>query len=109
MKDADLRKLVESFGSVVYKDVVATFDENGADIATEAATAAYIKEQVAGQTYDDTGIRAEVAQLKSDVDNYQSIALGYFIQLKELIENGGTSQEAIAVLDSAILDMTTLA
>ena len=48
LKDADLRKLVESFGSVVYKDVVTTFDENGADIATEAATAKYIKEKIAG-------------------------------------------------------------
>lgn len=48
LKDADLRKLVESFGSVVYKDVVTTFNENGADIATEAATAAYIKEKIAG-------------------------------------------------------------
>ena len=48
LKDADLRKLVESFGSVVYKDVVTTFNEDGADIATEAATAAYIKEKIAG-------------------------------------------------------------
>ena len=48
LKDADLRKLVESFGSVVYKDVVTTFSEDGADIATEAATAAYIKEKIAG-------------------------------------------------------------
>lgn len=47
LKDADLRKLVESFGSVVYKDVVTTFNEDGADIATEAATAAYIKEKIA--------------------------------------------------------------
>ena len=37
LKDADLRKLVESFGTVVYKDVVTTFNEDGADIATEAA------------------------------------------------------------------------
>ena len=48
LKDADLRKLVESFGSVVYKDVVTTFNETGADIATEAATATYIKEQITG-------------------------------------------------------------
>ena len=48
LKDADLRKLVESFGTVVYKDVVTTFNEDGADIATEAATAKYIKEKIAG-------------------------------------------------------------
>ena len=48
LKDADLRKLVESFGSVVYKDVVTTFNAEGADIATEKAIADYIKEQVAG-------------------------------------------------------------
>lgn len=48
LKDADLRKLVESFGSVVYKDVVTTFDAEGLDIATEKATAEYIKEQIAG-------------------------------------------------------------
>lgn len=48
LKDADLRTLVESFGSVVYKDVVTTFDANGVDIATEKATADYIKDQIAG-------------------------------------------------------------
>ena len=48
LKDADLRKLVESFGSVVYKDVVTTFNAEGADIATEKAIADYIKDQVAG-------------------------------------------------------------
>ena len=48
LKDADLRTLVESFGSVVYKDVVTTFNPEGADIATEAAIAAYIKDSVAG-------------------------------------------------------------
>lgn len=50
LKDADLRTLVESFGSVVYKDVVTTFDAEGVDIATEKATAEYIKEQIAGIT-----------------------------------------------------------
>lgn len=64
LKDADLRKLVESFGSVVYKDVVTTFNETGADIATEAATAAYIKEKIAGlqgamHFVGVTGARAE--------------------------------------------------
>ena len=64
LKDADLRKLVESFGSVVYKDVVTTFNEDGADIATEAATAAYIKEKIAGlqgamHFVGVTGVRAE--------------------------------------------------
>lgn len=48
LKDADLRTLVESFGSVVYKDVVTTFDADGVDVATEKATADYIKEQIAG-------------------------------------------------------------
>ena len=43
LKDADLRKLVESFGSAVYKDVVTTFNAEGADIATEKAIADYIK------------------------------------------------------------------
>ena len=48
VKDADLRTLVESFGSAVYKDVVTTFDATGVDIATEKATADYIAEQIAG-------------------------------------------------------------
>lgn len=46
LKDADLRALVETFGNAVYKDVVTTFNPDGVDIATEAATAKYIKEQV---------------------------------------------------------------
>ena len=50
LKDADLRAVVEGFGSAVYKDVVTTFDATGVDIATEAATAAYIQDQVAGIT-----------------------------------------------------------
>ena len=47
LKDEDLRKLVESFGDVVYKNVVTTFDAEGVDIATEAATAKYVKDQIA--------------------------------------------------------------
>lgn len=50
LKDADLRALVESFGDVVYKNVVTTFNESGADIATEAATAAYINQRLADLT-----------------------------------------------------------
>lgn len=48
LKDADLRELVESFGSVVYKDVVTTLTPTGANIATEKATADYIAEQIKG-------------------------------------------------------------
>ena len=48
LKDADLRTLVETFKTAVNYDVVTTFDATGADIATEKATADYIKEQIAG-------------------------------------------------------------
>lgn len=47
LKDADLRALVESFGSVVYKDVITTFDSSSTEVATSAATAAYIADQIA--------------------------------------------------------------
>ena len=48
LKDEDLRTLVESFGNVVYKDVETTFNEDSVNIATSAATAKYIKDQIAG-------------------------------------------------------------
>lgn len=46
LKDADLRAVVESFGSVVFKDVVTTLTEDGANIATEKAVADFIKTQI---------------------------------------------------------------
>ena len=46
LKDADLRAVVESFGSVVFKDVVTTITEDGANVATEKAVADFIKTQI---------------------------------------------------------------
>ena len=48
LKDADLRALVESFGSSVYKDVETTFNPEGANIATSKAIADYIAEKIGG-------------------------------------------------------------
>lgn len=47
LKDADLRALVESFGTVVYKDVETTLTEDGVNVvATSKAVADYIKDQI---------------------------------------------------------------
>ena len=47
LKDADLRALVESFGTVVYKDVETTLTEDGANVvATSAAVATWVKDQI---------------------------------------------------------------
>ncbi len=47
LKDADLRALVETFGSVVYKDVETTLTEDGANVvATSQAVATWVKEQI---------------------------------------------------------------
>lgn len=47
LKDADLRALVESFGTVVYKDVETTLTEEGANVvATSAAVATWVKDQI---------------------------------------------------------------
>ena len=48
LKDADLRTVVESFGTATGYDVDITFDSTGVKLATEAATAAYIADVVAG-------------------------------------------------------------
>ena len=41
-KDEDLRNFVESFGDAVYKDTASEITEEGTDIPTEAAVAAYL-------------------------------------------------------------------
>lgn len=47
LKDADLRALVETFGSVVYKDVEVTLTEDGANVVpTSAAVATWVKDQI---------------------------------------------------------------
>lgn len=47
LKDADLRALVETFGSVVYKDVEVKLTEDGADVVpTSEAVATWVKEQI---------------------------------------------------------------
>ena len=47
LKDADLRALVETFGSVVYKDVEVTLTEDGANVVpTSEAVATWVKDQI---------------------------------------------------------------
>lgn len=47
LKDADLRALVETFGSVVYKDVEVKLTEDGADVVpTSEAVATWVKDQI---------------------------------------------------------------
>lgn len=46
LKDEDLRNFVSTFGTVVMKDVETTFTENGANIATSAAIAEWVKKQI---------------------------------------------------------------
>jgi signal peptidase I len=47
LKDADLRALVESFGTVVYKDVETTLTEDGVNVvATSKAVADWVKEKI---------------------------------------------------------------
>ena len=47
VKDADLRKVVEGFHDAVYKDVSVELTEEGVNLPTEGAVAAYIKKKVA--------------------------------------------------------------
>lgn len=68
LKDADLRALVESFGDVVYKNVVTTFNESGADIATEAATAAYINQRLADLTGAMRFVGVATGRVEGDTD-----------------------------------------
>lgn len=46
VKDADLRKVVEGFHDAVYKDVSVELTEEGVNLPTEGAVAAYIKKKV---------------------------------------------------------------
>lgn len=48
LKDADLRALVETFGSVVYKDVETTFTPEGVNVPTSKAIADYVTKQISG-------------------------------------------------------------
>lgn len=48
LKDADLRALVETFGSVVYKDVETTFTPEGVNVPTSKAIADYVTAQIGG-------------------------------------------------------------
>lgn len=50
LKDSDVRDILATFGDAVLKNVDTTFDDKGVNLATEAATAAWLEEKIAGLT-----------------------------------------------------------
>lgn len=53
-------------------------------------------------------VAEEVGKLSNEIDDYKAYVISVFEQLKQLIQNG-EMDAAVAVLDEAILDLSTLA
>ena len=57
--------------------------------------------------YDDN--KRAISALKGDITNYHNDIVVLLNEIKTLVQNGGTTEQIVALLDQAILDSAVLA
>ena len=104
LKDSDVRNILATFGDAVLKNVDTTFDEDGVNLATEAATAAWLEEKIAGLTgamhFEGVIDRAEGQTDRQAIDAHYE-AKGRVPNAGDVVVMGDTSSEYICSENTA--------
>ena len=70
-----------------------------------------IRVGVDGTVYSNAGtaVREQISELKSDLINHHNDIVVLLNEIKTLVQNGGNTEQIVALLDQAILDSAVLA
>ena len=105
LRKVNLKKAVNNFTPP--KEKIEQIQQNTNDIALIRGDVSDLKTQVDSLSEENTELKSDLGKVSEDKAD-KSYVVSIFEQLKELIQAGEITQ-AVALLDSAILDLSTLA
>lgn len=90
---------------------IDTFTSLQEGSATGDAELQDIRVGVDGTVYSNAGtaVREQISELKSDITNRHNDIVVLLNEIKTLVQNGGNTEQIVALLDQAILDSAVLA